>query len=52
MARWNGITAPLPGGSRASADLSTGTPSMFKSLAFVEIERRKPERAILRLNLG
>ena len=37
-----------PGGKRSSADLYTGTPSMFESLGFVEVARRKPERPIVR----
>ena len=40
-----------PGGKRGSADLYTGTPSMFETLGFVEVARRKPERPIVRLTL-
>lgn len=40
-----------PGGKRTSPDLSTGTPSMFEPLGFVEVARRKPELPILRLRL-
>ena len=41
-----------PGGKRSSADLYTGTPSMFESLGFVEVARRKPERPIVRRTVG
>ena len=40
-----------PGGKRGSADLYTGTPSMFETLGFIEVARRKPERPIVRLTL-
>jgi GNAT superfamily N-acetyltransferase len=40
-----------PGGKRGSGDLYTGTPSMFESLGFTEVARRKPERPVVRLTL-
>jgi GNAT superfamily N-acetyltransferase len=39
-----------PGGKRTSADLYTGTPSMFEPLGFVEVARRKPGRPVVRLS--
>jgi GNAT superfamily N-acetyltransferase len=41
-----------PNEKRTSGDLYTGTPSMFEPLGFTEAARRKPERPILRLELG